>query len=112
MSANEESNELKAGHPPAVKVGGMRITQHKPAHDKTQEARTNESKDEDKEEEGEVVASVSPPKPQLVISGALAKGDADFPPEAIKAFHEKPMPSHEYRPNVNKVNQIIHQPRK
>jgi hypothetical protein len=30
----EHESELKAGHPPAVKVGGVRIVQHKTKEDK------------------------------------------------------------------------------
>ncbi|XP_064466325.1 death-associated protein 1-like isoform X1 [Ornithodoros turicata] len=108
MSAVEESAELKAGHPPAVKVGGMRITQHKPAgapHEKAQE-----QKREDGDEEIEEAPTVIP-KPHLVISGVVARGDADFPTEAVQAYHNKPQASHEYRPAVNKPG-IIHQPRK
>ncbi|RWS31873.1 death-associated protein 1-like protein [Leptotrombidium deliense] len=112
MSTNEESNELKAGHPPAVKVGAMRITQHKPAHEKPQEPiKKEETKSDEENEEVEEAQPPTVPKQTLVISGAVAKGDADFPPEAIKAFHEKPTASHEYR-QPNKNSQIIHQPRK
>ncbi|XP_074605312.1 death-associated protein 1-like [Brevipalpus obovatus] len=108
MSSPEEHCELKAGHPPAVKVGGMRITQHKTAKEPEKEV----PKPAEEGEESEAVAPSSPPKTQnLVISGAVAKGDADFPPEAIKAFHEKPAPSHDYRPTHAKQH-TIQQPRK
>ncbi|GIY88830.1 hypothetical protein CEXT_733711 [Caerostris extrusa] len=105
MSSTESASELKAGHPPAVKAGGMRITQHKvPSHDKPVEVKKTEG------EEEEVQVTPSPPKQQLIISGALARGDADFPAEAVQAFHNKPAPSHDFR-QVTKPN-IIHQPRK
>ncbi|KAF8793912.1 death-associated protein 1-like [Argiope bruennichi] len=107
MSSPDSSSELKAGHPPAVKAGGMRITQHKvPSHDKPPEVK----KTEGEEEEEEVEVTPSPPKQQLIISGVPARGDADFPTEAVQAFHNKPLPSHDYR-QVTKPN-IIHQPRK
>ncbi|KFM62439.1 Death-associated protein 1, partial [Stegodyphus mimosarum] len=103
MSSTEGNSELKGGHPPAVKAGGMRITQHKvQSHEKPVETKKSD------EEEEEVVVTPSPPKQQLVISGALARGDADFPTEAVQAFHNKPLPSHDYRPSGNRPN-IIHQ---
>ncbi|KAG8193201.1 hypothetical protein JTE90_005550 [Oedothorax gibbosus] len=109
MSSKDESSELKAGHPPAVKAGGMRITQHKaPSHDKPVENKKVEGEEEDEE----VPITPSPPKQQLLISGALARGDADFPAEAVQAFHTKPLPSHDYRAASNKPNIHIHQPRK
>ena len=36
--ADKESTELKAGHAPATKVGGMRVVQHKPTKDEKPEA--------------------------------------------------------------------------
>ena len=45
-----ESPELKGGHPPAQKVGGMRIVQHKSNDEKEVPAKPTE---EDKEEFGE-----------------------------------------------------------
>ncbi|XP_013774369.1 death-associated protein 1-like [Limulus polyphemus] len=110
MSSTEENQELKAGHPPAVKVGGMRITQHKPSiHEKLAEPPKKEEEEEEEEEEAQV--SKSPPKQQLMISGALARGDSDFPPEAVRAFHEKPTPSKDNR-NISNKPAVIHQPRK
>lgn len=108
MSTVEDTTELKGGHPPAVKAGGMRITQHKPGS-ATHEKAADLKKD-DGEEECEQV-STSPPKPHLVISGVVARGDADFPAEAVQAFHTKPQASHEYRTGSSKPT-IIHQPRK
>lgn len=53
----------------------------------------------------------SPPK-TLMISGVPAKGNADFPPEAVQVFHEKPVPTHDARPAHCTRPIIIHQPRK
>lgn len=36
--ADNESTELKAGHAPATKVGGMRVVQHKPAKEEKPDA--------------------------------------------------------------------------
>jgi hypothetical protein len=98
---------LKAGHPPAVRAGGLRISQHKNALSSPSEPASHS--------DDEPVVSTSPPKNlKQIINGVVAKGDADFPTEAVKAFHEnKPMPSHDYRPTpVNKPNMVIQQPRK
>ncbi|GFT41146.1 death-associated protein 1 [Nephila pilipes] len=104
MSSPESTSELKAGHPPAVKAGGMRITQHRiPTHEKPT------GKKADGEEE-EVTVIPSLPKQQLVISGVVPKGEEHLAAEAIQAFHNKPTPSHDFR-QVTKPN-IIHQPRK
>lgn len=54
----------------------------------------------------------SPPKSVATnISGAIARGNADFPVEAVQSFHEKPLPTHDVRSMNTKPN-IIHQPRK
>ncbi|GLH11366.1 hypothetical protein R5R35_001476 [Gryllus longicercus] len=106
MSSSEE--ELKAGHPPAVKAGGMRITQHKGPRDE-KEAKT--PKEVPENDTSTLKVSTSPPK-SLTISGAPVRGHADFPTEAVQSFHEKPVPTHDARPaHVSKPN-IIHQPRK
>lgn len=104
---SSEQVEVKGGHLPAVKAGGMRITQHKPPQEK-QEPPKEKPEDEEEEEE---VKPASPPKPHLMISGVLARGDADFPTQAVQAIHTKPQPSHEYRAAPSKPN-VIHQPRK
>lgn len=102
----QEDPELKAGHAPAVKAGGMRIVQHKHG---------NEPKPEQPTKEDEEEFGTSPPKADthhssVLVSGAQTKGDKDFTPEAIKQFHEKPLPKNDCRP-VNKPHNI-HQPGK
>ncbi|KAK9873707.1 hypothetical protein WA026_002064 [Henosepilachna vigintioctopunctata] len=97
MSSPKSECELKAGHPPAVKAGGMRITQHK----------TRKDSGGLSEDTTGLTVSNSPPK-TLTISGAVAKGYADFPTEAVQSFHkEKPPVQHASKPQVN-----IQQPRK
>ncbi|XP_051155015.1 death-associated protein 1 isoform X2 [Leptopilina boulardi] len=99
-----EDGELKGGHPPAVKAGGMRIIQHKLPREEREVKPAKEAE--------ESKPSTSPPK-QLLISGVLAKGNADFPPEAVQKFHEKPMPTHEPPRHIhNSRPVIIQQPRK
>jgi len=115
----EETSELKAGHPPAVKAGGMRITQHKTPHAE-KEKPAEPKKEGDKVEgdaegdnaEEEVPLEPELPRQNLVISGAPARGDEDFPTAAVKAFHEKPIPTHENRQGGNKPTMHIQQPRK
>ncbi|XP_039610325.1 death-associated protein 1 [Polypterus senegalus] len=102
-SPPKEKPETKAGHLPAVKAGGMRIVQkHQGAGEYPQE------KDKDSKE----YESSSPPKPTLIISGVVAKGNKDFPPAAAQVAHQKPQPSAEKLPPCHHVHQQIHQPRK
>uniref|UniRef100_A0A6B2FA15 Death-associated protein 1 n=1 Tax=Bothriechis nubestris TaxID=1766655 RepID=A0A6B2FA15_9SAUR len=96
--------ETRAGHPPAVKAGGMRIVQKHPHAPDTKE-------DKDKEDT-EWESGTSPPKPTVFISGVIARGDKDFPPAAAQVAHQKPHPSVEKHPPPQHVNQYIHQPRK
>ncbi|XP_012286324.1 death-associated protein 1 isoform X2 [Orussus abietinus] len=102
--SSPENGELKGGHPPAVKAGGMRITQHKTPKD---ERETKPSKDS----EESTKASTSPPK-TMMISGVVARGNADFPPAAIQHFHDKPIPTHDSRPAHSSRPIIIQQPKK
>ncbi|XP_025094190.1 death-associated protein 1-like [Pomacea canaliculata] len=110
MSSTEEvaaKEDLKGGHPPAVKAGGMRIVQHKKELEKDE---TPQMTPEEEEEYGS-----SPPKTDThhstaVVSGAVTKGDKDFPPQAVKHFHTKPQPTHE-KPRPAQVQQHIFQPR-
>ncbi|KAG5894939.1 hypothetical protein JTB14_023288 [Gonioctena quinquepunctata] len=97
MSSPKQESELKAGHPPAVKAGGMRITQHK----------TRKDSGGISEDVTGITMTGSPPK-TTTISGAIPKGHADFPAEAVQSFHkEKPPASHVNKPSIN-----IQQPRK
>ncbi|TRY64177.1 hypothetical protein TCAL_10322 [Tigriopus californicus] len=105
--ADNENQELKAGHPPATKVGGMRVVQHKPPKEDTPPKMTAE----EKEEFGE-----DPKKPSgggassVVVSGVEIKDSDAFPKEAVKSFHEKPLPTHQKVDSHQPT--IIHQPRK
>lgn len=107
MSDSAEDPNLKAGHAPAVKVGGMRVATHK----KTEKP-TEEKPAEEDAEEYEVPAKVDKHHQQLLLSGAVTKGDKDFPEAAVRAIHDKqPLPTHENRP-VQPQQKIIQQPRK
>jgi hypothetical protein len=104
MSAPAEDSDLKGGHAPAVKAGGMRVA-------RVQKNSTGDTKDkaEMTKEELELYGT-SPPKvdKQVLVSGIMAKEDRAYPPEAIKQFHEHPLPSKEHRPIQQRHN--IHQP--
>ncbi|XP_063629445.1 death-associated protein 1 [Cydia splendana] len=100
MSSPDESAQLKAGHPPAVKAGGMRITQHKTPH-----ANPKEPANED-------LTGLSGPSPvpsnPVSISGAPNRGNADFTPVAAQVAHSPKPPAHiNVAPKPN-----IQQPRK
>ncbi|CAH3027772.1 unnamed protein product [Porites evermanni] len=106
----EKDKDLKAGHPPAVKAGGMRITSkhHHPQHP----APTPEEKAEE-EEFAEPKEKASDQK--VVVSGVVTKGNADFKADAVKVAHEKPLPQHDKRPQGpggKAPGMVIQQPRK
>jgi len=94
-----------AGHPPAVKAGGMRIVQ-----DKTHLKKKNEVPIPKPEEDALKVAN-SPPKQLDLMSGATSKGHADFPAAAVDSFHTKPIVS---LPNNRGASKpvVIQQPKK
>ena len=75
----EDNNELKAGHPPAQKVGGMRVVQHKHKEEK-HEGSPPKMSEEEREEFGEdkpvKAASVSCLKHLLKRTNALLDFDS------------------------------------
>ncbi|XP_075600929.1 death-associated protein 1 isoform X1 [Balearica regulorum gibbericeps] len=123
-SPPKEKAETRAGHPPAVKAGGMRIVQKHPHNSDAKEEKDKD--DQDWETSSQVLKtskdggytvpaaqwSSCPPKPTVFISGVIARGDKDFPPAAAQVAHQKPHPSVEKLPHPQHVKQHIHQPRK
>lgn len=84
-----------------MKAGGMRIVQK---HPHSGDAKEEKDKDDQEWE------SPSPPKPTVFISGAIARGDKDFPPAAAQVAHQKPHASIDKHPCPR--TQHIQQPRK
>jgi len=107
-SPDKASGEINnAAHPPAVKVGGMRITQNK-SHLIIKKTDTTPVP---KPEEEALKVSNSPPKQSILTSGATPRGNADFPADAVRDFHVKPIPTHDPQGHHAPHN-IIHQPKK
>ncbi|GCB68419.1 death-associated protein 1 homolog [Scyliorhinus torazame] len=105
-SPPNEKVETKAGHLPAVKAGGMRIV-------KKHQGPATQASAVEKDKESEDWESNSPkPTVPIIISGAVARGDKDFPPAAAQVAHQKPYPSVEKLPVAHQINHSIHQPRK
>uniref|UniRef100_H2YKF1 Death-associated protein 1 n=1 Tax=Ciona savignyi TaxID=51511 RepID=H2YKF1_CIOSA len=101
-SPMKENDALKAGHPPAVKAGGMRIKGAR-AHE---EKLTKEETESPWESEG-----VKQTTESVVISGAVTHGDKDFTADSVRVAHDKPQPT-VAKPVMNKqINRQIQQPR-
>jgi len=111
--------ELKAGHPPAVKVGNMRVTQR--SHSVSS---TSSDKNEDKDAkngggDGSVPSACSFAPKTVVDKQAANSGVPEevvqkhsLNQEAVKHIHDKPQVSHEYRGHNTKTNMNIQQPKK
>ncbi|KAI5092019.1 death-associated protein 1 [Silurus meridionalis] len=103
-SPPKERNETRAGHPPAVKAGGMRIVQK---HQTAGDSSSDRKEDKDSKEFESCRNPPSPPVPET-----LPRGDKDFTPAAAQVAHTKPVPSVQKLPPSHHINQHIHQPRK
>jgi len=107
MSAEGETADLKAGHPPAMKVGNVR------------KGRTNSGSSQGEKltsaelaKQAEEFGTVSAERPSAVIaSGAIIKETQAFPPEAVKSYHDKPQP-HVEKHHAPAQHMNIQQPRK
>ena len=106
----DENPELKGGHAPAQKVGGMRVVQHKqqekeePPKAKMTPEEVEEFGEDNKNKESGGAAPI-------VVSGAKVSVNDAFPTQAVKAIHEKPKPTHE-KGAPQKPNMVLQQPRK
>ncbi|CAF3343988.1 unnamed protein product [Rotaria socialis] len=126
------SAELKAGHPPATKVGGMRVGAPRPRHtsngeDKNAAAETTESAQESSgdNENAEATAgdtgndesssAVANRAAGEMVSGVFVPIEKAFPTEAVKHIHDKPgtHPKNEFHSHAKHTDQkFIVQPRK
>lgn len=108
---DSEACQLKAGHPPAVKVGNMRISQRTHSTSST-------SSDKAEESDGSKVAPVPSacsfaPKTDVkpASSGLPEKVAQNVVAEAVRQIHDKPQATHDYRGHSGKPN-VIQQPKK
>ncbi|KAI8123668.1 hypothetical protein FF38_09794 [Lucilia cuprina] len=96
--ADEQQPNLLAGHPPAVKAGGMRIVQHKTPN--------AERPAKDAEDCTGLTQPVN--VNAMSVSGAPVKGNSDYTPQAAQVAHQAKPPAHvATKPQIN-----IQQPRK
>lgn len=106
---DNEACQLKAGHPPAVKVGNMRIVQ------RTHNSSSTSEEDKKGDSDEAVVPTACSFAPKTVIKSG---GPAELStiqqnvPDAVKHSHDKPEIKHDYRTTNTKPNMHIQQPRK
>jgi len=111
-AAGDKETEIKGGHAPAQKVGGMRVVQHKHQAEKTTEKEAAAAAAKPSSDEKEEFGEDKPVKPPIsvVVSGAKATEDSAFPKEAVKAYHDKPMPTHDKNAAAHQKPKVIQQP--
>ncbi|XP_040295976.1 death-associated protein-like 1 isoform X2 [Bufo bufo] len=100
--------ELKAGHPPAVKAGGMRVSKKQGNEENvTPEKMAKKSSSE------KPSSAVNLTKMQAMnfLAGALEKLSHELPAEAAQLAHQKPRPTVE-KVVLNKRLYFIQQPRR
>ncbi|KAM3916770.1 death-associated protein-like 1 [Leptodactylus fuscus] len=100
--------ELKGGHPPAVKAGGMRVTKKQGNEENITPDKAAKKPVYDKPS---FAVNLTKMQAMNFLAGALEKLGNEFPAEAAQIAHQKP------RPTVEKVIlpkrlHIIQQPRR
>lgn len=103
-------NELKGGHPPAEKVGGMRVVRH--TRTSTSEPKTENEKPEEEEKEPiEDSGKEEAVSDKTNVNGAIVKDKGAFSPQAVQHYHDK-IPDKGNRPkHTQQTNPNISQPR-
>lgn len=110
-SGDNEACELKAGHPPAVKVGNMRVTQRTHSTSSTHSDKNDEEKGSGADSTVPSACSFAPKTVVKTATSGVLDSTVQSVPESVKQFHEKPQASHEYRGHNIKQN-VIQQPKK
>ncbi|PAA50148.1 hypothetical protein BOX15_Mlig023356g3 [Macrostomum lignano] len=105
----DNNTEFKAGHAPAAKVGNMRVAGHRTRNTSSGSGEKLNA-EELRKQEAEYGTEVDEAKQGQVVAGSLVKEDKAFTPDAVKAYHDKPVPKHE-KPHAPPAHNI-HQPRK
>jgi len=118
---------LIAGHAPATIVGGMRISQPKVHHPtkespkdlKDKDLANNNSQDERNTDTSSNTSStenavVEPTNNHtIIVDGTPMRIEDVNPTEAVKKFHDKPLPTHDKQSHQKpSVMHFINQPRK
>lgn len=103
--------QLKAGHPPAVKVGNMRVVQRTHSTSSSHSDKGDEDKAGSNESTVPSACSFAPKTVVKTGTSGVPDNAVQSVSEAVKQFHEKPQATHEYRGHNTKTN-VIQQPKK
>ncbi|XP_063070104.1 death-associated protein-like 1 homolog [Engraulis encrasicolus] len=104
-SGTRENLNLKAGHPPAVKAGGMRV-----AKKSTEETGAAEKETKRPDKPRPASASSKMHQVSVLTAGTLEKLGHDFPETPVSVRHSRVRPAME-KPHIPRTF-FIQQPRK